>query len=183
MKRIGQEITFGEVQAAVLPRERTRRSAHVLDLRPAAGSPNVTVPAEEKGTSQSARRGELTAKKKRSGLLSTLQRLSPRRLPLSQIFKAAIVLAGAIFFLSLDISLAERFIGIYLVAAIVYAIDSQRTFLVALVFLIMVAVWSALGNSVSAEDYATYAFYFLAIGLVTAIREMLTGKNQPLAEH
>jgi hypothetical protein len=90
--------------------------------------------------------------------------------------RAVIVIAGAIFFLSLNIDLPERLIGIYFVASLVYAIDSQRTFLVALIFLVMVAIWSALGQNVPAENYAIYAFYFLVIGLVSALRELVVHK-------
>jgi hypothetical protein len=90
--------------------------------------------------------------------------------------KAVIVVVGAVIFLSLNIDLPERLIGIYFVASIVYAIDSQRTFLVALIFLVMVAVWSALGQNVPAESYAIYAFYFLVIGLVSALRELIVHK-------
>lgn len=92
------------------------------------------------------------------------------------ILKALIVLGGAAFFLSLGIDLPERLIGVYFVASVVYAIDSQRTFLVALIFLVMVAVWSALGQNVPAENYAIYAFYFLVIGLVSALRELIVHK-------
>jgi hypothetical protein len=90
--------------------------------------------------------------------------------------RAVIVIAGDIFFLSLNIDLPERLIGIYFVASLVYAIDSQRTFLVALIFLVMVAIWSALGQNVPAENYAIYAFYFLVIGLVSALRELVVHK-------
>jgi hypothetical protein len=69
--------------------------------------------------------------------------------------------------------LPERLIGIYLVVSLVYAFDSQRTFIVALIFLAMVAVSSAIGQSVPAESYAVYAFYFLVIGLIAAIREQI----------
>lgn len=177
---MGQEITFGEMQPARLPKARTRRSAHVLDLRSPArsvspGSTEASPLQQELPPDQQQRRLPILSKLK--------LRLPPRRQLLGQVLRAGVVLAAAIGFLSLNVSLAERFIGIYLVVALIYAVDSQRTFLVALIFLIMVAVWSALGNSVSAEDYATYAFYFLAIGLLTAIREMLTGKNQPVTEH
>jgi len=40
-------------------------------------------------------------------------------------------------------------------------------------------VWSAFGNSGSAEQFAIYAFYFLVIGLVSAIREMMFTRPQP----
>jgi hypothetical protein len=42
----------------------------------------------------------------------------------------------------------------------------------------MVAVTSALGQSVPAESYAVYAFYFLVIGLLGAIREQITNRSK-----
>jgi hypothetical protein len=97
----------------------------------------------------------------------------------SATLKVLITLAGAIVFLSFNsVALPERLIGIYFVASVVYAFDSQRTFLVALIFLAMVAVSSAIGQSVPAENYAIYAFYFLVIGLVAAIREQITNRSK-----
>jgi hypothetical protein len=49
---------------------------------------------------------------------------------------------------------------------------------VALIFLALVAVSSALGQSVPAQNYAIYAFYFLVIGLIAAIREQITGRTK-----
>ena len=142
-----------------IPTTSPRRSPHVVDLRVAApqrpAPPVQTARANPQPRAKRPRR-KLTAK-----------------LLLVHALKVVVVLAAAYGFLSLDISLPERLIGIYFALALVYAIDSQRTFLVALVFLVMVAGWSAFGNSVSAENYAIYAFYFLVIGLVSAIREMV----------
>jgi hypothetical protein len=96
-----------------------------------------------------------------------------------QVLKAVVVLLAALVCLSFNnVALPERLIGIYLVASFVYAFDSQRTFLVALIFLALVAVSSALGQSVPAQNYAIYAFYFLVIGLIAAIREQITGRTK-----
>jgi hypothetical protein len=101
------------------------------------------------------------------------RRLTPRALAVHAL-KVVSVLIGTGIFLSLnDVPLPERLIGIYLVVSLVYAFDSQRTFIVALIFLAMVAVASAIGQSVPAESYAVYAFYFLVIGLIAAIREQI----------
>jgi len=91
-----------------------------------------------------------------------------------------ITLIGAgVFLMMNEVPLPERLIGIYFVASLVYNIDSQRTFLVALLFLAMVAASSAIGKSVPAENYAVYAFYFLVIGLVAAIREQVMHRGKP----
>jgi hypothetical protein len=104
-------------------------------------------------------------------------KLTPRRLIVGAI-KVALVLIGAVLFLLLTIPLPERLIGVYFVISIVYNIDSQRTFIVALIFLVMVAVSSAIGASVPAESYAVYAFYFLVIGLIAAIREQISNRTK-----
>jgi hypothetical protein len=102
---------------------------------------------------------------------------------LKYIVKAVVLLIAAIIFLSLNIALPERLIGIYFAASIIYTINSQVTFLVALIFLVLVAIWSSVGNDVTAQDYAVYAFYFLVIGLLAALRETVWPKtrftNQP----
>jgi hypothetical protein len=107
----------------------------------------------------------------------------PLRKILIEAAKAAVLVAAAVFFLSLGVDLPERLIGIYFVASVVYSIDSQRTFLVALIFLVMVAVWSAFGQNVPAENYAIYAFYFLVIGLVSALRELVVHKPKSRAKN
>jgi hypothetical protein len=75
--------------------------------------------------------------------------------------------------LSLTIELPTRLIAVYAAAALLYAIDSQRTILIALIFLALAPVWSALGRTTDAQNYAVYAFYFLVLGLVCAARETL----------
>jgi hypothetical protein len=86
--------------------------------------------------------------------------------------KVGVLLGLSYVFLSLNAPLPEQLVGIYATAALLFAIDSQRTFLIALIFLVMVAVWSALGRAVQAENFAIYAFYFLVIGLIGAMREL-----------
>ena len=182
-----QEIV-AEEGTIQLPAIRPRRSPHVIDLRdatpkrPARRRPPAQVapstPPVKRAVAAPKQPAKPTARVRPKPTAAQPRRhLNSKQLAVHAL-KAAIVIAGAVGFLSLGISLPERLIGIYFVAATVYAVDSQRTFLVALIFLIMVAVWSALGNSISAEDYAIYAFYFLVIGLVSAIREMVSGKNE-----
>jgi hypothetical protein len=104
--------------------------------------------------------------------------ITPRALAVHAL-KAVTALIGAGLFLSLnEVSLPERLIGIYFIVSLVYAFDSQRTFIVALIFLAMVAVSSAIGQAVPAENYALYAFYFLVIGLVAAVREQVSTRSR-----
>jgi hypothetical protein len=156
---------------------KTGRSPHILDLRPKAPEPVVAEPARaphpvrQREASPPAERlaKPPAAPKKRH------RKLGKRRL-LVQALKLAVVLIGAAGFLLLEIPLPERLIGIYFVTSIVYAFDSQRTFIVALIFLVLVAGASAAGQSVPAQNYAVYAFYFLVIGLVAAIREQVSNR-------
>ena len=185
MTKMGQEIKAGiQARPVKLPPPRPQRSTHVLDLRqqtsrnaaPGFHEQLSSVPSAAPATEVPRVNAPVTPKQQPHRKLS-LKQLAVRAL------KVLIVLAGAVGFFALNVSLPERLIGIYFVLAIVYAIDSQRTFLVALIFLVMVAVWSALGNSISAEDFAVYAFYFLVIGLVSAIREIMYDHHKPEPEH
>ncbi len=87
-----------------------------------------------------------------------------------------LLLLGAVI-LSTSWQLVEQLIALYAVAALLFSIDSRRTFLVALIFLILVAGFSALNNQLIAENYAVYAFYFLVIGLASAIVELAREKG------
>ena len=200
MARMGQEVTPGSDGRVVrAPRAKANRSRYVLDLREQlpmgatlpqpmgglTGGARRHVPEQAGALEDTGRTEEKGLHRRREGIwrqapspVAALRRMSRRDL-LIQISKALITLAGAIVFLALNIPLAERFIGIYFVVSVVYAIDSQRTFLVALIFLVLVAVWSGLGRSLKAEDFAIYAFYFLVIGLIGAVREMVFTKTKP----
>jgi hypothetical protein len=137
---------------------------------------HVGDPTEENGTAPS-REGRPAGGAGRRRRLFQGTKLTPRILIVGAV-KVALVLIGAVLFLLLTIPLPERLIGIYFVISIVYNIDSQRTFIVALIFLVMVAVSSAIGASVPAESYAVYAFYFLVIGLIAAIREQISNRSK-----
>jgi hypothetical protein len=153
------------------------RSPHILDLRPKAPEPVVAEPArapdpvrQREAPPPAERLAKPPAAPKKRN-----RKLGNRRL-LVQALKLTAVLIGAAGFLLLEIPLPERLIGIYFVTSIVYAFDSQRTFIVALIFLVLVAGASAAGQSVPAQNYAVYAFYFLVIGLVAAIREQVSNR-------
>lgn len=92
--------------------------------------------------------------------------------------KLGLFVGLTIVLLSLNIGLPERLIGLYAIAAFLYGIDSQRTLLIALLFVASIAVWSALGQSENAQNNAIYAFYFLVIGLVSAIGELASNHRR-----
>ncbi|HEX3082590.1 MAG TPA: hypothetical protein VHQ86_05035 [Candidatus Saccharimonadia bacterium] len=96
----------------------------------------------------------------------------PWKLLLWRSLKLGLVIGLSYVLLSVNISLPERLIGIYAAVAWLYAINSQRTLLVALLFLASVAVYSVLGDSDTAQTNAIYAFYFLVIGFVSAALEL-----------
>jgi hypothetical protein len=207
-KVIGQEVFYEHIGAIAVPAPHPRLSRYVVDLRqlsdrvaprnrpqtrsvepkPAPEPVKTSVPAPQPAPVAPAPAALATTPAPNPAVPAVTtpaaQSAPPKARPLYRrlaphALRVAILLLSAAFFLSLGISLPERLIGIYLVATLVYAIDSQRTFLIALIFLVMVAVWSAFGNSVSAEQFAIYAFYFLVIGLISAIREMIFSRPQP----
>lgn len=85
--------------------------------------------------------------------------------------KLGTLLGFIVVCLSLPIDVAERLIAIYAIASLLYRIDSQRTFLIAILLLCGVVAWSVMGEADRAEGFAVYTFYFLVIGLVAALRE------------
>src|SRR6266404_5488545 len=96
MAMMGQEVMGGHTPPPVeLPPARARRSAHVLDLRAIGAQEGASAPA----VSVEAPSAAPKTKKHR--------RISKRQL-LTHALKATIIVAGAIGFLSLDITLAER---------------------------------------------------------------------------
>jgi len=194
-KVIGQEVFYEHIGAVAVPSPRPRPSRYVVDLRelsdrvsprveprprPVPSPVQAAAPVQTAAPVQAAAATPATATTTATPA-ATPAAPKPRpayRRAAPHAARAAILLLGAAFFLSLGISLPERLIGIYFIATLVYAIDSQRTFLIALIFLVLVAVWSAFGSSGSAEQFAIYAFYFLVIGLISAIREMMFARPQ-----
>jgi hypothetical protein len=191
-KVIGQEVFYEHIGAVAVPSPRPRPSRYVVDLRELSDrvSPRVEPrPRPVPSPVQAAAPVQTAAPVQAAAAIPTVTTpaaatpAAPKPRPAYRraaphAARAAILLLGAAFFLSLGISLPERLIGIYFIATLVYAIDSQRTFLIALIFLVLVAVWSAFGSSGSAEQFAIYAFYFLVIGLISAIREMMFARPQ-----
>jgi len=65
----------------------------------------------------------------------------------------------------------------YLIACFIYAIDSRYSFFAALGLLVLTAVLSTARSDASSEIAAVYAYYFLCIGTITAIAELVKDKK------
>lgn len=103
----------------------------------------------------------------------------PWRTLLRRSLLLGLFLGAAFVGLSLtSLGLPNQLIIVYAAAALLFGIDSQRSFLIALIFLALVLVWTTLGNSDKAQELALYAFYFLAIGIACAMREVFWRPQQ-----
>ncbi len=83
------------------------------------------------------------------------------------------VLAGValVAFIVFRVPFAESLVLAYLVAAIILPIDSKWSFLVAIGLLILQPLLIFFKQTGPAESYAVYSFYFLSIGVLSAIVE------------
>jgi hypothetical protein len=146
------------------------------------GAGSVTAPTEETARVRRHEGGLSAANTERvlpaanPANIAWYRRIIPWRALLITSTKLGIFIGLSFISLSLKIPLPEQLIAIYASAALLFAIDSQRTFLIALIFLIAVAGWSVAGLTDRAENFAIYAFYFLLIGIVSALREL---KSRP----
>ena len=75
-------------------------------------------------------------------------------------------------FVSLASPLRDWLFLLYLIAAIVFKIGSQRIFRSALFCLVLIPVLTVLKRADTADTFAVFTFYFLAIGVVRAIIEL-----------
>lgn len=91
---------------------------------------------------------------------------------LSVSWRIPVLLAVIIATQFLEFSLIEAVIALYFVSALVWRVESDRTFLVALILLTITAILSFLREDGLAEGYAVYTYYFLVIGVITAIIEL-----------
>jgi len=88
---------------------------------------------------------------------------------------AIIFLAIILFYFKVDI--VDAIIAFYFLIAILFFIKSQYSFYLGLFFLILAAFLQIIGNAKVAEDYAIYAFYFLFIGTIVALIELVKKRN------
>ncbi len=103
----------------------------------------------------------------------------PWRVLIRRSLKLGLALAAVYICLSLTaLGLVTQLIALYAVVALLYSIDSQRTFLIALLMFGFIITWTALGRTEQAQAYAVYTFYFLVIGLASAARELFW-RSQP----
>jgi hypothetical protein len=98
----------------------------------------------------------------------------PKRVPMQHI-KVFMAIAGLLAGIYFDPSLLEQphlIAGLYFLLVIVLRINSQKTFLLALAFLISVPVMLASDREMVADQFATLSYFLLAIGVAAAAWEM-----------
>lgn len=72
---------------------------------------------------------------------------------------------------------SQWLIAVYAVAVLIFRLKSQISFFIALLFLTSVPVLLLIGHQSLANDYATYSFLLLVIGVVSATLELRTTTN------
>lgn len=93
--------------------------------------------------------------------------------------KIILAIFGLLVGMLLDTSLLEQphlIAGLYFLFVVVLRIDSQKTFLLALAFLVSVPIMLAFGREFVAEQFATLSYFLLSIGVLSAAWEM----NKPI---
>ena len=155
--RIGAEITRPTMRRILDMREPLVPALSLRKPPPAPRSPAITAPPQSAASQR----------------VPWYRRELSWRALFVRSLKLGVLLGLAIVFLSLRVDLAERLIAIYATASFLYRIDSQRTFLVALILIILAGAWAISGQIDRTQLFAVYAFYFLAIGLFNIFREML----------
>lgn len=88
---------------------------------------------------------------------------------------AILILAVGLIYFKVD--LVSTIIAFYFLFSILFSIGSRYSFGIGLFFLVLTAFLQILGNERIAENYAVYAFYFLAIGTAAALIETVKNKN------
>lgn len=68
--------------------------------------------------------------------------------------------------------LPDAVIGLYAMAAILFGFESSWSFIFALILLVAIPLMNLLGQTVLAQDYAVYAFYFLVLGVAGSLFEL-----------
>lgn len=93
--------------------------------------------------------------------------------------KIASAVFGLLVAMFLDPTLLEQphlIAGVYFLLVIALGIDSQNTFLLALMFLISVPVMLTFDREFVAEQFATLSYFLLVLGVGTAAWEMRMNK-------
>lgn len=72
--------------------------------------------------------------------------------------------------------LSAVFIAILLVL-VLFGVDCKIPYLVALLFLVLAALFVMLNSNTAAEFFAVWSFYFLAIGLLAQFRDGISVGN------
>lgn len=73
---------------------------------------------------------------------------------------------------SATLAVGQWLVAAYAVVVLVFRLPSRVSFLIALAALALVPVFTIMGRGALAENYAVYAYFLLAIGVVAAVREL-----------
>jgi|SRR3972149_8240104 len=93
------------------------------------------------------------------------------------ILKLIAIILLSLTLIYFEVDLVDIVIALYFLISVLFSIQSWYSFLDSLFFLVITAFLSILGNKTVAENYAVFAFYFLAIGTITAVVEAVKNKN------
>lgn len=93
------------------------------------------------------------------------------------IFKIIPIIFLVAILIYFKVDLINIVIAFYFLISILFSLESQYSFFLGLFFLILAAFLQTLGNKGIAENYAVYAFYFLVIGVTTALIEAVKKRN------
>ena len=88
---------------------------------------------------------------------------------------ASLILAVILIYFKVD--LVDTIIAFYFLLSILFSLESRYSFGLGLFFLVITALAQIAGSKGVAENYAVYAFYFLAIGTVIVLIETVKNKN------
>jgi hypothetical protein len=86
-------------------------------------------------------------------------------------YPAIVILATIIGLASSSLAVGQWFVVLYAGVAI-WRLPSQVSFGLGLLTLVLVPIFTLLGRTILAENYAVYAYYFLVIGVVQAVWEL-----------
>jgi hypothetical protein len=85
-----------------------------------------------------------------------------------------IILGGVVLgFMAQSAIIGQLLIVIYGIACLIWRIASRTTFLLAtLTIVATIIIVATQNNSLSAQNFASYAFLLLVVGIITSAREM-----------
>jgi hypothetical protein len=145
-----------------------RSPAKPLDLRPKAASSRATVAAQPSPVPTASRYAQPAPVRP-----GAFRGIRPRHQMLKSwlAYPAIVILATIIGLASSSLAVGQWFVVLYAGVAI-WRLPSQVSFGLGLLTLVLVPIFTLLGRTILAENYAVYAYYFLVIGVVQAVWEL-----------